>query len=172
MTEPGAIAPGYARTMAAYNAEMNRRVFRAAAELTDAERRAERGAFWDSIHGTLSHLLWADRLWLSRFGVGEAPGVPLGESAGYVAGFAEMRALRGEEDARIAAWAESLAPEDLEGELRWWSGAVGRELVKPKALCVMQIFNHQTHHRGQVHAMLTAAGEAVGDTDLPFVLPD
>jgi uncharacterized damage-inducible protein DinB len=42
---------------------------------------------------------------------------------------------------------------------------------KPKALCVMQVFNHQTHHRGQVHALLTRAGEDTGATDLPFVLP-
>jgi uncharacterized damage-inducible protein DinB len=166
------IGPGYARTMAAYNAEMNRRVYAAAGRLSEAERRADRGAFWESIHGTLAHLLWADRVWLARFGVGEAPQVTIGESAGYGGGFAELGAARVEEDARILGWAAGLAEADLAGDLTWWSGAVGRELRKPRALLVMQIFNHQTHHRGQVHAMLTAAGERVGDTDLPFVLPD
>jgi uncharacterized damage-inducible protein DinB len=165
------IEPAYARTMAAYNAEMNRRVYAAAARLTDVERRAERGAFWDSIHGTLAHVLWADRVWMARLGVGEPPGVPLGESPNYGGAFPELSERRRAEDAGIAAWADGIGVADLAGDLAWWSGAVGRDMAKPKALCVVQIFNHQTHHRGQVHAMLTAAGEAVGDTDLPFVLP-
>ncbi len=67
------ITPSYVRTMATYNAEMNRRVFGAALRIPDEERRADRGVFWTSIHGTLCHLLWADRTWLSRFGVGERP---------------------------------------------------------------------------------------------------
>jgi uncharacterized damage-inducible protein DinB len=53
------IAPDYCRTMAAYNSEMNRRLYAAASGLSDAERRAPRGAFWGSIHGTLTHILWA-----------------------------------------------------------------------------------------------------------------
>jgi uncharacterized damage-inducible protein DinB len=166
------ITPDYVRTMAAYNAEMNRRFYAAAGRLTPVERRAERGAFWDSIQATLSHLLWADRLWMARFGVGTAPDVPLRESGQWVTDFALLSARRIEEDAAISAWGARVTPEDLAGEISWWSGAVGREMTKPKALCVMQLFNHQTHHRGQVHAMLTAAGETTGDTDLPFVLPD
>jgi uncharacterized damage-inducible protein DinB len=166
------ITPDYVRTMAAYNAEMNRRIYAAAGRLTPVERRAERGAFWDSIQATLSHLLWADRLWMARFGVGTAPDVPLRESGQWVTDFALLSARRIEEDAAISAWAARVTPEELTGDLSWWSGAVGREMTKPKALCVMQLFNHQTHHRGQVHAMLTAAGETTGDTDLPFILPD
>ena len=63
------ITPAYVQTMAAYNAEMNRRVYGAALRLPDAERRADRGAFWRSIHGTLCHLYWGDRVWLARFGL-------------------------------------------------------------------------------------------------------
>ena len=59
------ITPDYVRTMAAYNAELNRRVYTAATRLSDAERRADRGAFWKSILGTLAHIYWADRVWLS-----------------------------------------------------------------------------------------------------------
>jgi len=55
------ITPDYVRMMAAYNAEMNRRLYDAAANLTDAERKADRGAFWKSIHGTLVHLYWGNR---------------------------------------------------------------------------------------------------------------
>ena len=60
------IGAGYVRLMAAYNAEMNSRIYAAAARLGEAERRRDRGAFWHSIQGTLSHLLWADRMWMSR----------------------------------------------------------------------------------------------------------
>ena len=48
--------------MAAYNVEMNRRIYAAAQRLTEAERQRHRGAFWGSIHGTLCHLLWGDQL--------------------------------------------------------------------------------------------------------------
>jgi uncharacterized damage-inducible protein DinB len=164
------ITPGYARTMAAYNAEMNRRVYAAALRLPDAERRADRGAFWRSIHGTLNHLLWADRVWLARLGHGEPISVPIAESDRMIADFADLLAERQSLDAVIVAWAAAMTPSDLEGELTWWSGAAGREMTKPRALCVMQVFNHQTHHRGQAHALITRAGEATGATDLPFVL--
>ena len=160
----------YATTMARYNAEMNRRVYAAAGRLTEAARRADGGAFWKSIHGTLSHLVWADTAWLARFGSGAAPEAALAESDRYQPEFAAMRARREALDAALLGWAEGLAPGDLDGELIWWSGALGREMRLPRTLCVMQIFNHQTHHRGQVHALLTRAGEHTGATDLPFVL--
>ena len=57
----------FVRTMAAYNAEMNRRLYAAAGRLPDAERRKDRGAFWGSLHGTLSHLVWGDQMWMARF---------------------------------------------------------------------------------------------------------
>jgi uncharacterized damage-inducible protein DinB len=109
-------------------------------------------------------------MWMTRFGLGTAPDLPIARSGGYVEDFDEMRNRRIGEDAGIVRWADSLRPDDLEGGLSWWSGALGRQMEKPRALIVVHIFNHQTHHRGQVHAMLTAAGERVGDTDLPFVL--
>jgi uncharacterized damage-inducible protein DinB len=166
------ITPAYVRTMAAYNAEMNRRFYGAAAGLDDAARRAAGGVFWGSIEGTLAHLLWADRIWLARFGCGEAPDRPLARSAEWQGTFDALRADREAFDGAIEAWAAELSPAELEGPLTWFSGATGREITRPKAVCVMQVFNHQTHHRGQVHALLTAAGIDTGATDLPFVLPD
>lgn len=165
------ITPEYIRTMAAYNAEMNRRIYDAAGRLSDEERRRDAGAFWKSIHGTLCHLLWADMLWLSRFGVGNAPEVPIAESGKLVADFGDLRQRRVAQDESIVEWGERVTADDLLGDLSWFSGAVGRQMTKPKMLCVVQIFNHQTHHRGQVHALLTRAGEQTGDTDLPFILP-
>lgn len=165
------ITPAYAATMAAYNAEMNRRFYAAAATLSDAERRAARGAFWGSIHATYSHLIWADRMWMSRFDGWEKPPQGLSQSDALFDTFATMAEARRETDDRLLAWARGLTAEWLGGDLTWFSGAAAREITAPRAILVTHLFNHQTHHRGQIHAMLTAAGAATGDTDLPLILP-
>lgn len=164
------ITPEYLRTMAAYNAEMNRRIYDAAARLSDEERRKDRGAFWKSIHGTLNHILWGDTIWMIRFDNWEKFPAGLKESDGLYRDFSALRDARVKADQRISAWAERVDPEWLKGELVWFSGAMGKEMRKGHGLLMTHFFNHQTHHRGQVHAMLTAAGEKTGDTDLPFVL--
>jgi uncharacterized damage-inducible protein DinB len=163
------ITPDYARTMTAYNAEMNRRLYAAVAGLPEEVRRADRGAFWGSIHGTLNHLLWGDLTWMSRFAGWPAPGVSMKESPALHADFGELRAAREAADAGMIAWAGTLDPAWLDGDLGWYSGALGRQMAAPRALLLTHLFNHQTHHRGQVHALLTAAGAATGDTDL-FVI--
>jgi len=160
------IRPAYVRTMAAYNAEMNRRLYAAAARLSDAERRRERGAFWGSLHGTFCHLLWGDRMWMSRFDGWAKPTLGIKESGGLIAGFDELMRERFAADERISAWAARVGGDWLAGELEWFSGALGRVVQKPKALLVVHFFNHQTHHRGQAHALITAAGERTEDTDL------
>ena len=162
----------YVQLMAAYNAEMNRRLYSAAGRLTDAERRQDRGAFWCSIHGTLSHLVWADRAWMSRFAGWTMPPQPLAASGECFCAFDDMAAARAEDDRRIEAWAAPLDEAWLVGDLTWYSGAAGREMTRPRALLIAHLFNHQTHHRGQVHAMLTAAGETTGATDLPMILAE
>jgi uncharacterized damage-inducible protein DinB len=167
------ITPDYVRMMAAYNSEMNRRLYAAAAHLGDGERRADRGAFWKSIHGTLAHILWGDTVWMSRFDGWEKPSIPIGQSAQMIESFAELRSRREKTDADIEAWAARLHPTWLEGDLAWFSQASGRQRQWNKGQLVVHFFNHQTHHRGQVHAMLTALGRDPGDTDLPLVLsPD
>ncbi|HKM64727.1 MAG TPA: DinB family protein [Acidisphaera sp.] len=164
------ITPEYVRVMAVYNAEMNRRVYAAAARLDDAARRADRGAFWHSIHGTLSHLVWGDRVWMSRFDGWTRPDQPIRQSDTLFDAFDAMHAARLDADSAISAWAARVDAAWLAEDLVWFSGATRREQRRPKALLVTHFFNHQTHHRGQAHAMITAAGEATGDTDLPFIL--
>src|SRR5271166_6990386 len=99
------ITSAYVRTMAAYNAEMNRRLYDAAARLSDAERRQARGAFWGSIHGTLNHLLWGDRQWMSRFDNWPKPKVAIKQSAGLFDDFVPLRTARETADADISRWA-------------------------------------------------------------------
>ncbi len=164
------VRPAFVRTMAAYNAEMNRRIFAAAARLSDAERRRPRGAFWGSIHGTLCHLLWGDQIWMSRFDGWPKPATTQKESAGLVEDFAELRRLRTDLDEKISAWAERLDEAWLAEDMVWFSQSAQKELRSPRAFLVTHFFNHQTHHRGQAHAMITAAGEQTGDTDLFLVV--
>ncbi len=163
------IDPAFASTMARYNAWQNDSLYTAAATLDDTARRQDRGAFFKSIHGTLCHLLWADRMWLSRFAGTPKPTVPGSESARMIEEWSELRSERRGTDALIGEWAAVLSPDWLAGDLTWVSGISRRELTKPKALLVAHMFNHQTHHRGQVHAMLTAAGAKPEDTDLMLV---
>ena len=165
-----AIGPAFARTMSRYNAWQNASLLSAAADLDEAAREADRGAHFGSIRETFSHLLWADAVWMSRLGGWRKPPGGIAESAGYETDWARLAASRAEADARIVAWADGLAQDALAGELVWWSGAAGREVSKPRALCALHMFNHQTHHRGQIHAMLTAAGARPGGTDL-FLMP-
>jgi uncharacterized damage-inducible protein DinB len=145
---------------------MNARVYAAAGRLADEARRAERGAFWGSIHGTLNHLLWADETWLARFTGASPPAGTIRDSKGMHATFDAMQRQRVALDLNIAAWARQVTDAWLAGDLTWRSAAAQRELTKPRSLLVAHFFNHQTHHRGQAHALITGAGEQTGDTDL------
>ncbi|MGH7067414.1 MAG: DinB family protein [Acetobacteraceae bacterium] len=165
------ITPAYVRTMAAYNRAMNERLYGAAARLTDAERRREQGAFFGSIHGTLSHLLWGDSIWLSRFSDWPKPAVPLKESPRIIEDFAELARHREKLDAAISAWAQAMDEAWLAADQTWVNSA-GHQRTAPRALLVTHMFNHQTHHRGQAHALITRAGEKTGDTDLMIIVPE
>ena len=165
------ITSGYVRTMAAYNAQMNRQLYEAASRLSDAERQRERGAFWGSIHGTLNHLLWADRIWMSRFDKWPPPPVPQKESATMISDFETLKAEREAADAKINAWAARVDEAWLAGDLTWFSGSVQREARMKRSFLMIHFFNHQTHHRGQAHAMITATNEKTGDTDMIMLMP-
>ena len=97
------ITPAYCRTMAAYNAEMNRRLYDAANRLSDAERRRDCSAFWHSIHGTLVHILWGDAQWMSRFDNWERPTTPIKQSDHFIEDWAELRTARDKADAAKTA---------------------------------------------------------------------
>ncbi len=160
------ISLAHVRTMARYNRWQNNSLYRAADGLTDAARREDRGAFFASIHGTFCHLLWGDSIWMHRFAGTSKPEGGIRESPRLVAGWVELHQRRDAMDATILAWAAGLDPAWLEGDLSWFSGALGKEMTKPRWFLLTHFFNHQTHHRGQVHAMLTAAGARPEDTDL------
>jgi uncharacterized damage-inducible protein DinB len=165
------ITPAYVCTMAAYNSEMNRRLYAAASRLSDEERRRDRGAFWGTLHNTLVHILWGDGQWMSRFDGWERPPTPIRESGGMLVDYGELCTRRVDADARIEDWARRVDDAYLARDMTWFSGAAQREVSAPYRLLVTHFFNHQTHHRGQAHALITAAGEKTEDTDLFLVVP-
>ncbi|MDO6590762.1 damage-inducible protein DinB [Loktanella sp. D2R18] len=163
------ITVDYCRTMAAYNRWQNDGQRRIVTAMTSEALTLDRGAFFGSIVGTLNHLLWGDTLWMSRFDGGQGTDITIPHSVALTGDVNIWDAKRAQMDDRISTWARALQPADLEGDLHWYSGSMQRDFAKPVAICVMHFFHHQTHHRGQIHAMLTAAGEKPGDTDLPFL---
>jgi uncharacterized damage-inducible protein DinB len=160
----------YVQRMARYNRWQNESLYAAADTLPEEERRRERGAFFGSIHKTLSHLMWGDRIWMSRFAGTPRPegGIP-----GSVNLYPDWEGLRRERvafDDTILQWAERLDPDWLAGDLTWFSGAANAERTRPVWSVVAHFFNHQTHHRGQVHCMITQAGGKPEATDL-MIMP-
>jgi uncharacterized damage-inducible protein DinB len=139
---------------AGYNAWCNARLYAAAASVSDADYRADRGAFFKSLHGTLNHLLVGDRIWMQRFtGAGELP--PSLDAILYD-DFAELRAARAIEDARISGYIASLREDSLGEPLRYRTVSRPQDIVQPLTFALDHFFNHQTHHRGQAHALLSA----------------
>ncbi len=165
------IDAAYVQRMARYNRWQNQNLYGVADALPDDERRRERGAFFGSIHKTLSHLLWADRIWMSRFASTARSctvGIPQSVRSLSRLGAAQARAcgLR-RDDHRLGRPARRPVARRRSDVV--YSGGAQRELTKPKWLLVTHLFNHQTHHRGQVHCMLTQAGGKPHDTDLPLM---
>jgi uncharacterized damage-inducible protein DinB len=160
----------YAVAMARYNLWQNESLIAAASGLDDAARRLGRGAFFGSVEGTFAHVLWGDRMWMHRFAQTGLPSAPsIAASVDMGLGWDAFCATRAAFDAQILDWAHNVDPEWFDGDLTWFSGGLGRDVTKPKQLLVLQLFNHQTHHRGQIHAMLTAAGAKPDDTDIALL---
>jgi len=161
-----ALAPSrdYVTTMARYNAWMNESLYRVCGEMTDAERKKDRGGFFKSIHGVLNHLVLVDIYWLGWF-TGNPPNFPSLDTELY-ADFDELRTERVRLDAEIERWAAGLTEEQLAGDVvfRSMTLKVDRKLSLWHA--VIHYFNHQTHHRGQATTLLTQAGKDIGVTDL------
>ncbi|SRR5690554_3475367 len=152
------------QVMARYNRWMNRRIYACCASLSDEERKRDRGAFFKSIHGTLNHLLVADRIWMGRFI--NAPIHVASLDQELYADFAELREAREAEDCRIIEWVASLTQGDLEGVLTYTSMVTPEPQRQPLWFAVSHFFNHQTHHRGQITTLLSQWGVDVGVTDL------
>jgi len=149
---------------AAYNAWANQRIYDAAANLTEEELSRDTGAFFKSVMGTLNHILVADRIWMKRFtGEGDAPSQL---DAVLYQNFEKLRAAREAEDARILAWIDSLSAQAVTGRFSYMTVTDMRTISQRLAPALAHFFNHQTHHRGQVHMGLTVLGQPSVQLDL------
>ncbi|MEX0349638.1 MAG: DinB family protein [Paracoccaceae bacterium] len=163
------ITGDYAREMARYGHWQNTQLSGFLKALPPEELTRNRGAFFGSIMGTANHLLWGDWIWISRFDKGEGPGGGIPESTSLCADLDAWLPLRYKIDGRISDWAAGLDDGPLTGPFTWFSAAKEADVTKPYAQCVIHMFNHQTHHRGQLHQMLTECGSDAPVSDLVFM---
>ncbi len=159
----------YCLLMARYNQWMNRKVYAACAQLTEAQRKEDRGAFFGSIHNTLNHLLYGDTIWMRRFTGRPLDG--LRPRMEFHPDLDAMRAMRDIFDHEIIDWAAKLQDGWLAADFSFTSVDGSFTRTQPAWKLVVHMFNHQTHHRGQITTMLTQFGLDPGATDLP-AMPD
>ena len=161
------ITASHAHLMAQYNEWMNSRLYALCASMPDTELRKDRGAFFRSIYATLNHIAYGDLAFLSRF-TGNPSVVP--EPGADLFGIFEvLRSERAALDQRILVWSASLSSNWLAEALTYTSKIDGKARTVPKWVLVTHMFNHQTHHRGQVTTLLSQMGLDVGTTDIPFM---
>jgi uncharacterized damage-inducible protein DinB len=156
----------YYETMAEYNHWMNQKLYGICALIPDEKRREDLGAFFKSIHGTLNHLLFGDRAWMGRF-IGEPFTAKIGQE--LYANFDELRQQQELTDTQIIEWSKNISPEWLNQPFQYTSGVDGKTRILPVWVLVTHMFNHETHHRGQLTALLSQLGYNPGVTDLPFL---
>ncbi len=153
--------------MAQYNEWMNSRLYALCATLRDEDLREDRGAFFKSIYATLNHIAYGDLAFLARF-TGSPSTVP-NPGEDLFGTFGLLRREREALDQRILVWSESLSPQWLAEPLTYTSKIDGQTRTVPKWVLVTHMFNHQTHHRGQVTTLLSQLGHDIGSTDIPFM---
>ncbi len=164
------MSPEWLGALARYNRWMNDKLYGLAATLTDEARKRDAGAFFKSIHGTFNHILLADRVWLARFTGVSIPEGFMGPSGirsldqELYSDFEELRRERTLTDDELSAWVSGLTPERLAAPLVYMRR--GQKLETPLWWAIAHVFNHQTHHRGQVTTLLTQLGCDPGVTDL------
>jgi uncharacterized damage-inducible protein DinB len=163
------MTPQVFQTFARYNAWMNENIYRACETIPDSRRKQDMGAFFKSIHGTLNHLLIGDRFWMARFEGKPLPAVGL--DAILHEDFNDLRAARHDMDTAISGFAANLTDDWLAKPFTFTSRIYDRTFTQPTWRLVMQLFNHQTHHRGQVTTLMMQCGVDPGPTDLP-AMPD
>ncbi|WP_099866287.1 DinB family protein [Pararhizobium haloflavum] len=151
---------------AAYNAWANLRLYDAVGTLSDEEQNRDLSGFFLSIIGTLNHILVADRIWMKRFsGEGDAP---LALDTILHEECSALRKARIAEDERIGDWLSALDEQSLGDIFTYVTATDQRTISQPLAPALAHVFNHQTHHRGQVHGMLSQLGRTPPSLDLVY----
>jgi uncharacterized damage-inducible protein DinB len=156
------MADGYFDHLARYNAWANERLYDACAKLGETELKAKRRAFFGSIHATLNHILVGDRLWMSRL-AGDSLVLPLNKILHE--DFGRLRAARRTQDQLLVELVSGIPAAQLDTPLAY-TNTKNQPFATPRRLLLGHVFNHQTHHRGQVHDMLSQTDVAPPEIDL------
>ena len=162
------ISKKYCQTMAQYNSKMNDRLYDVCGLLSEAERTKDVGLFFSSIHKTLEHLLYSDMAWLYRF-TGSESEIPNMDQVVYP-DYSELREVRLAWDEKMIKWSTSVEDEWLRSDFSFISNVDGQKRTRDLWLLVSHMFNHSTHHRGQLTTVLTQQGIDFGITDLAFLI--
>jgi uncharacterized damage-inducible protein DinB len=125
------------------------------------------GLFFKSIHGTLNHLLVAEHCWFARFARGESP--LMGLDAEIEADRARLRTALIDSACAWPAFVRDAPDERWIGELHY-RRANGDPMTLPWEPTLAHVFNHGTHHRGQISAAITSLGHASPEMDLVWML--
>ncbi|MBR9824427.1 MAG: DUF664 domain-containing protein [Alphaproteobacteria bacterium] len=153
--------------LARYNQWANGRILDTASDLSDAARRQDTGGFFESLHGTINHMLVAEQVWLARWTGEPSPhdtlDIILHED------WTHLKAARRHQDDTLIALVQTQSDAQLAEDLRY-SNMAGMPLKLQKGLILLHLFNHATHHRGQCHHMIHALGGQAPVLDLPFFL--
>ena len=157
----------YFQLMSRYNRWMNEKLLDVCSAMPDELRRADRGAWFKSVHGTLNHILLCDRLWLGRFTHQPYPARSLDEELYH--DWDEFKVERAKTDDAIDAWLASLSDDDLKAPLTFTSLSKPQERTVTLWILLAHLFNHQTHHRGQITTIMEQLGYDSGVTDLPMM---
>jgi uncharacterized damage-inducible protein DinB len=157
----------YFRMLARYNRIANESLYRACANLDPGEYREQRAGSFGSIHALLNHILLGDRVWMARFHGGGATTPAL--HAVIAEEFDLLRRARTELDAEIETFFSKLDPGFFSRSFRYVNNQ-GRDYTEDPTVAVAHFFNHQTHHRGQVHGMLSQTPVAPPPLDLHRIL--
>lgn len=161
------MTPTHVRMMAAYGSWMNGRMLDLCGRLADAERKSDRGAFFKSIHGTFDHLVYGDVAWMGRFTGSPMPTKRIGEIV--YESWEELDAARRAMDRRIEGWAADVTEAWLAEIMSYVSVNDGKTRLLPRWVLVTHMFNHGTHHRGQLTTLMKQLGVEPGVTDLPWL---
>ncbi|MHA1600429.1 MAG: DinB family protein [Alphaproteobacteria bacterium] len=152
-------------TFAGYNAWANHRLYEAVAQVPDAHYHEDRGAFFGSLHGTLNHILVGDRAWLHRITGNGTPPASLDQI--LYGDFASLRQARIAEDERIIRVVGGLDAARLAGTITY-RNMRGDHMEQQLAEVLAHVFNHQTHHRGQAHTLVSQLGYEAPALDLVY----
>jgi len=158
------MTPDYVKTMSDYNQWMNKRLYELCSKISDEERRKDRKAFFTSIHGTLNHILLADKVWMGRFEFSLFKVTGLDQI--LFDDYDELKKERQATDTKIDTWVNNLTADELNSDFKFNSISDPGPKSCKLNVAVTHFFNHQTHHRGQITTLLNQVNVDFGVTDL------